>query len=283
MLKLLESRPAKALRDSVATLKAAAWTTGVSLAALTAAWMSLDEIVVKLSLAQLVIALLGTAAIAVVIAIMAGSRVGNADFENLEVYARLRVQPREGFHSYTYERRMKVKSRRDGARLIRLSNHYTATGSKPFDIECLDRSHVLLDPGAAEDDRQHYRWIYLGGPVRRGSIVETGYKEEYTDDIQKLTPYLSVGSVGYRTRKITITIEFDPTEDHSLKETIAAVAWDRRRWRSDRRVKDIPFSRTADVTNGVIQYAIIIDRPRRRYSYGYIWKWPKAVKSMHGR
>jgi hypothetical protein len=270
--RVLNSRPARVLRDAAGTVRAVMFLGGVlvvvaGLAFTAATYVGTDS---GLIVGAIVGASLGVAGIATVWYAVA-RYYDPPYYEILEIEGSLAIETFDHHHRYLYVKRQTVRALRNDLRLVEFKAHWTGRGSI-MDVRPLINDHVVLDSVAAEEDGRVYRWIYPGGPVGRGQTFEVGLRQTHDDDHVRQKPYYRDGGGRYKTKRLTIVVKFPVGHE---PHPVDGAVWNTRVTVGHTKVVGkMNYTRTIDHSSGTANYSMTVDRPKRYHSYGFRWNWP---------
>jgi hypothetical protein len=270
---LLRSGPVRVIRDSVEVMQACLFLLALASGLLGASVTIVDGVTwwpdsAVAALVPTVIALALVVSLLLVRAILHGS----SDFNIEELEGTLRVASAAGHRTYTYTRKQTIRANRDGLRLVCIRSHWSGQSQKRPQTFSLFPEHTLLDGGIPEEDGRIYRWIYLLGPIAKRQRVEVGLRHVFHDDFSAMKPYYRESGEERRVRKIRVTAVFDLDQ---APDRVEGVIWRRTSKGYGRQDSgSLGYRKSVDRSNGLVEYVVTVDRPRRDCAYGLRWQWP---------
>ncbi len=264
------------LRNAVATIRALAFVVTVLISAAVLAYLAIRNFFGSPALAVTLVVLLTV--------LLAGSgyswyyvkSIHDPPFYEIqELNGSLLVEPANGHHRFTYERRQTVVATRDDLRLIEFRAHWTGQGQPgSMTVESVKSGHAMLDGRFKEQDGRVHRWIYPRRPLKRGQPIEVGIRQVHEDDVDEQLPYFREGGGRYRTRKIIVKVRL-PLSEHDT-EAVRGVVWNSHRAaRQSPEVGDLEVERHVFSQESCIEYIVTVDKPRAFHSYGVEWSWSR--------
>lgn len=269
--KFFDQPALKVIRNSVSTFNAVvALATALSVV-ISAIFLLVISLPVPGQLALLAVSptLLSVALAAVTSS--AAKRLPTVDYRIEKLIGTLSIAPVGEHHRYSNERTQVVKFVKNGVRLVEIHSFITGRSTNPRTVEVIKPNHVLLDGKVPEEDGRNHRWVYLGRAYHRGQSTEIGIRQQFEDDIESMRPFYGEGGGGRRVGEMVVTLKFDRSDE---PPEIEAMTWNSRpRPGQPEATEHLKYERTLNVKDGIVEFVLRVQNPRRFYRYGFRWNW----------
>jgi hypothetical protein len=261
------------LRDTTATARAVAFAIGVVAGAVGLAYVGIRKSALSPDAATVLVASLAAIILGGLASWFYVAGIYDPSYYKIvDLDGHVLIEPAGDHHRYTYTRKQTVRATRGSLRLIEIRSHWTGRCSREkTSITSVIRDHRLLDGGYPEEDGRVHRWIYPGRSLDRGEEIEVGVRVVMEDDIEPMIPYYREGGGRYRVRQLKVTVRFPI--GHEPQRVFGSIWHTNRKAQQGNHIGKLDYERRPDHDAGVVDYIVVVQKPRLYHSYGVRWSW----------